>query len=76
MTEKEPVIQYLDGVSFRLAAPFDFAFLHDFGRVFQVYDDQDSGNICFGIDDGNQRVCSSNSPVRRPFVAMENRKTR
>ncbi len=56
MPEKEPVIQYLDGVSFRLAAPFDFAFLHDFGRVFQVYDNQDSGNICFGIDDGNQRL--------------------
>lgn len=42
--------QILDGVSFRMGAPFDFAFLQRWGRVFRVFDDQDSGNICFGTE--------------------------
>jgi len=42
-------LQQLDGVSFRLAAPFDFGFIHNYGTVFKVFDDQDSGNICFGV---------------------------
>lgn len=42
--------QELNGVSFRLKAPFDFSFLAGWGRVFKVFDDQDSGNICFGTE--------------------------
>jgi len=38
----------LDGVDFVLREAFDFSFLAAYGRVFRVYDDQDSGNICFG----------------------------
>lgn len=42
-------IQYIDGLPYKLKAPFDFEFIHRYGRVFKVFDDQDSGNICFGV---------------------------
>jgi len=32
-----------------LKKPFDFAFLSKYGAVFKVFDNQDSGNICFGV---------------------------
>ena len=49
------ILQTVDGISFRMKQPYDFSFLKRFGRVFKVYDDQDSGNICFGLDDGTRR---------------------
>lgn len=49
-------IQRIDGIPFRLKSPFDFDFLARYGRVFTVFDDQDSGNICFGMEkDGERR---------------------
>ncbi|MDO4317385.1 MAG: serine/threonine protein kinase [Lachnospiraceae bacterium] len=48
-------IQEIDGCSFKLKAPFDFAFLSRYGRVFKVFDDQDSGNICFGTEKDGQK---------------------
>lgn len=48
-----PYSEELDGVRFKLAAPFDFSFLRKYGKVFKVYDDQDSGNICFGVKNGD-----------------------
>jgi serine/threonine-protein kinase len=49
-------IQYIDGVPFKLKSPFDFSLLAKYGKVFKVFDDQDSGNICFGVqaDDGRR----------------------
>ena len=41
--------QTVDGVPFRMAQAHDFSFLARFGRVFRVLDDQDSGNLCFGL---------------------------
>lgn len=57
MAEKEADIiwQELDGVPFRLKAPFDFSFLASWGKVFKVFDDQDSGNICFGTERAGRR---------------------
>ena len=49
------VIQNVDGLFFRMRAPTDMSFLRRFGRVFKVFDDQDSGNICFGVTDGGRR---------------------
>ena len=49
--EQGGVVQRMDGVEYRLAAPYDFDFLKKYGRVFHVFDDQDSGNICFGVCD-------------------------
>lgn len=40
----------LDGHAFRLRAAFDFSFLAAYGRVFRVFDQQDSGNLCFGVE--------------------------
>ncbi len=44
-------LQYIDGLPYKMKAPFDFEFIHKFGKVFKVFDDQDSGNICFGVCD-------------------------
>lgn len=48
-------LQYIDGVPFKLKSTFDFSFLSEYGTVFKVYDDQDSGNICFGVQKDGQR---------------------
>ena len=48
-------LQYIDGIPFKLKSAFDFGFLSEYGRVFKVFDDQDSGNICFGIEKDGQR---------------------
>lgn len=48
-------LQSIDGIPYKLKSAFDFSFLHKYGRVFQIYDDQDSGNICFGTEKDGQR---------------------
>lgn len=48
-------IQTVDGIEYRLAAPFDMSFIGRYGRVFKVLDNQDSGNICFGTDKNGKR---------------------
>ncbi|MDD4495905.1 MAG: phosphotransferase, partial [Eubacteriales bacterium] len=48
-------IQWIDGVPYKLKAPFDFSFLSKYGTVFKVFDDQGSGNICFGVADGENK---------------------
>lgn len=49
------MVQSLDGIEFRMGGPFDFGFLRRYGRVFRVFDDQDSGNICFGMEKDGER---------------------
>lgn len=34
---------------------FDMNFISKYGQVFKVYDDQDSGNICFGVKKDGQK---------------------
>ena len=65
--------QYIDGVPFRLKAPFDFSFLRKYGEVFKVFDDQDSGNICFGVADGANRyfVKFAGAPAVRAGINAE-----
>jgi serine/threonine-protein kinase len=46
---KNVFLQWLDGIPLRLKSPFDFGFLDRYGKVFHIFDDQDSGNICFGV---------------------------
>lgn len=48
-------IQWTDGVPYKLKAPFDFSFLSKYGKVFKIFDGQDSGNICFGVADSDKR---------------------
>ena len=47
--------QLIDNIPCKLKAPFDFTFLQKYGKVFKVYDEQDSGNICFGITNGSSK---------------------
>lgn len=48
-------LQHIDGIPFKLKSAFDFSFLKEYGTVFKVFDDQDSGNICFGTEKDGQR---------------------
>ena len=46
----------LDKVSFQLKEKHNFEWLTNMGEVFSVFDEQDSGNICFGIEkDGTKK---------------------
>jgi len=48
-------LQYINGLPYKLKVPYDFGFLSRYGKIFKIFDDQDSGNICFGIEkDGQQ----------------------
>ncbi len=49
-------IQYIHQIPYKLKSPFDFSFIEEYGEVFKVYDDQDSGNICFGVQNGDRRI--------------------
>lgn len=66
-------MQTIDGISFRLKGPFDLSFLKEYGRVFRVFDDQDSGNLCFGVEGGNGRlfVKLAGAPTVRGYVCPE-----
>ncbi|MBP1999921.1 serine/threonine-protein kinase [Paenibacillus shirakamiensis] len=47
---------HLDRVSFELQEPHDFSWIKPFGTVVNVFDQQDSGNICFGVEkDGKKK---------------------
>lgn len=46
----------IDGVSFNLKEHMDFSWLQQMGRVFKVFDQQDSGNICFGINNNGEKL--------------------
>ncbi|MGN0542840.1 MAG: serine/threonine protein kinase [Acutalibacteraceae bacterium] len=52
---KEYYLQYIDGLPYKMKAPFDFGFISRYGKVFKVFDDQDSGNICFGTEKDGER---------------------
>lgn len=58
-------MQEIHGVPFKMGREFDFRFLEKFGRVFQVMDDQDSGNICFGVEgaDGKKFIKFAGAPT-------------
>ena len=48
-------LQSIDGIPFKLKSAFDFGFMKEYGTVFKIYDDQDSGNICFGTQKDGRR---------------------
>jgi len=49
------ITQYIDGIPCRTKEPFDFSFLKEYGEVFKVFDEQDSGCVCFGVSNGTDR---------------------
>ncbi|PDY46724.1 serine/threonine protein kinase [Bacillus pseudomycoides] len=50
-----PITIHLDDVTFRLKEYQDFDWFLNLGKVFAVFDQQDSGNICFGIEKNGKR---------------------
>lgn len=50
------VVQHLDGIDYELQEPFDMSFLSKYGKVFQVFDKQDSGSICFGVQNQDEKL--------------------
>jgi serine/threonine protein kinase, bacterial len=46
----------LDDVVVRLRDPHDFSFLRKHGQVFRVFDENDSGNISFGVVQGDRKL--------------------
>jgi serine/threonine-protein kinase len=69
---KDFYIQYIDGVPLKLKVLFDLSFLCKYGTVFKVFDDQDSGNLCFGIANENERyfVKFAGAPTDRACVSI------
>lgn len=55
-TDPPPHVAFVDGLPVRLSGPYDLSFLGRWGRVFRVFDDQDSGNLCAGLERGADRV--------------------
>lgn len=43
-------MQEIDGVHFECRDVVNLSWLRPYGRVFYVFDQQDSGNLCFGVD--------------------------
>lgn len=68
---KDFYIQYIDDVPYRLKAPFDFSFISKYGKVFKIFDSQDSGNICFGVSNDMNRyfVKFAGAPTDRACVS-------
>jgi len=48
--------QEVDGLRLQLKAAHDLSWLGDLGRVFCVFDQLISGNLCFGVQDGERRL--------------------
>ncbi|UTR07370.1 serine/threonine protein kinase [Alkalihalobacillus sp. LMS6] len=49
------VTQSVDGQTFQLKELHDFQWLQSYGTVFNVFDQQDSGNLSFGVKKGTER---------------------
>jgi len=43
-------------ISFELKADFDFSFIFEYGEPFVVFDKQDSGNLCFGVQSADKKL--------------------
>ena len=50
------VVQSIDGINYELQQPFNMNFVSKYGRVFKVFDKQDSGCICFGVQTKDERL--------------------
>lgn len=57
-------VQYLDGIPCKLKEAFDFSFLNEYGKVFQIFDEQSSGCICFGVSNGKNKYFIKFAGVR------------
>ncbi|WIY63454.1 serine/threonine protein kinase [Bacillus arachidis] len=51
-----PITIHLNDVTFQLKEQHDFNWLASLGKIFAVFDQQDSGNICFGIEKNGKKM--------------------
>ncbi|MFC8800701.1 hypothetical protein ACFT2C_23465 [Promicromonospora sp. NPDC057138] len=67
------IVTELDGLPVRLRAPHDLSFTARWGTVFAVLDQQDSGNLCLGVDGpaGRVFVKYAGAPTTRYDGAVE-----
>ena len=49
------VTHSVDEISFQMRKTYDFSFLSKYGKAFCVFDQNDSGNISFGVDNGKEK---------------------
>jgi serine/threonine-protein kinase len=63
---KDFYIQWTDGVPYKLEAPFDFSFMAKYGKVFKAFDEQGSGNISFGVENGEKKYFVKFAGAPRP----------
>ncbi|MFD1884938.1 hypothetical protein [Paenibacillus wenxiniae] len=50
------ITKTIDGITFTLKKEFDFRFLAEYGTVFVVFESQDSGYICFGVQNDQRKL--------------------
>jgi len=64
-------IQWIDGIPYKLKSPFGFSFIKKYGRVFKIFDDQDSGNICLGAEKNGKKyfIKFAGAPAERATVS-------
>jgi serine/threonine protein kinase, bacterial len=53
--QENPITIEIDKVNFQLQEDHDFFWLKNLGHVFCVFDQQDSGNISFGVENNKQK---------------------
>jgi len=56
MNKQQSVMLTIDNVSFELQEQHDFTWLQSLGTVFCVFDQQDSGNISFGVESNGTKI--------------------
>lgn len=50
------ITKTIDKVVFDLKEDFDFSFISEYGQAFVVFDKQDSGNLCFGVQNKKKKL--------------------
>ena len=70
---KDFYVQKMDGIPYKLKEPFDFSFLKKYGKVFTIFDDQDSGNICFGVQQEKEKyfIKFAGAPTSRKTIGKK-----
>ncbi|MCL1857951.1 MAG: phosphotransferase [Oscillospiraceae bacterium] len=70
---KDFYVEWIDGLPCRVQEPFDFSFLSEYGRVFKVFDEQGSGNIAFGVENGDKKYFVKFAGAPKPnYIANRN----
>ena len=47
----------IDNINYVLKKEHNFSWLNKYGKVFRIFDQNDSRNISFGVDNGEKNNC-------------------